>query len=499
MERLIEKGVMDLRDFYSLILRHLVTVIVCVLLGLAGGIGATALMTPMYQAQVQLFVSTPSSTLDLSSVIQGSSFSQQRVKSYAQIINGPSTLVPVINQLKLDIPFSKLSKRVKASAPLDTVLINVTVSDESASQAARIANAVGLEFSRTVNRLELAQNTNSSTTIKVSVVKSATIPTTPASPRPLLNIALGLILGLGLGVGIGIVRQIFDNTVKKEEDLGDVPLLAAIGFDESAQDKPLITQISRYHARTEAFRQLRTNIQYLKTDLPSKVISFTSALPGEGKTSTATNLAISFAQSGMRVALIEADMRRPKVSEYLGLDKKIKGLSELLVNTSGLTDEMVAEALVKRESEGINFLPSGKIPPNPAELLDSQRFDELIEILRKNHDYIFIDCPPALPVADASIIATRVDGTVIVTKAGSTHINQFLGVRESIANVGSRVVGAVLNMIPRTRSYGDYGYRYGYGYGRSYKYAGKYGPYGKNKTYDPQRAYAPEVDGNQRD
>lgn len=489
---------MDLRDFYALIMRHLVTVLVCVLLGLGGGVLATTLATPMYQAQVQLFVSTPSSSLgDLSSLIQGSSFSQQRVKSYAQIINGPSTLVPVIRDLKLDTTFNNLSKRVKASAPLDTVLINVTVSDESPYLAARIADAIGAEFSRTVNQLELAQNSEA-TAIKVSVVKSARVPSSPASPRPPLNIALGLILGLGVGIGIGIIRQIFDNTVKKESDLGDVPLLAAIGFDESANEKPLITQISRYHARTEAFRQLRTNIQYLKSDFPSKAISFTSALPGEGKSSTSLNLAISFAQSGMRVALIEADMRRPKTSEYLSVDKDSKGLSDLLISNVPLTEQSVSEVLIHQEAEKIDFIPSGKIPPNPAELLDSARFDELLEILRKDHDYILIDCPPALPVADASIIATRVDGTVIVTRAGVTHINQFHGVKDSILNVGSRVVGAVLNMIPRTRSYGDYGYRYGYGYGSGYKYSGKYGPYGRSRTYDPQRAYAPEIDNNQK-
>jgi len=472
-------------------MRHLLTVVLSVLAGLGAGVGATVLATPMYQAQVQLFVSTPSSSLDLGSIIQGSSFSQQRVKSYAQIINGPSTLFPVIRELDLDIPVTKLAKRVKASAPLDTVLINVTVTDESPTLAARIANAIGQEFSRTVNQLELAQNSEA-TAIKVSVVKVANVPTSPASPRPALNIALGLILGLGVGIGIGIIRQIFDNTVKKAEDLEEVPLLAAIGFDESAAEKPLITQISKYHARTESFRQLRTNIQYLKTDTPSKVISFTSALPGEGKSSTSLNLAISFAQSGMRVALIEADMRRPKTAEYLSVDKDSKGLSDLLVSVEPVTQSFVTSITIHNDLENINFVPSGKVPPNPAELLDSVRFDQLLNILRENHDYIFIDCPPALPVADASIIATKVDGTVIVVRAGVTHINQFHGVKDSMLSVGARVVGAVLNMIPHTRSYGDYGYRYGYGYGSGYKYSGKYRPYGRSQTYDPQRSYAPE-------
>lgn len=479
---------MDLRDFYALILRHLGTVVTCTVLGLGGGFAATSLTTPIYQAQVQLFVSTPSSSLDLSSLIQGSSFSQQRVKSYAQIINGPSTLVPVINQLKLDVSFATLAKRVKASAPLDTVLINVTVSDESPILASRIANAIGIEFSKTVNRLELAQNTEGSA-IKVSVVKSAAVPNSPSTPRPLLNLALGLILGLGLGIGIGIVRQIFDHTVKSEADLEDVPLLAAIGFDDSAAEKPLISQISKYHSRTEAFRQLRTNLQYLKTDSPSKVIAITSALPGEGKTSTAVNLAISFAQSGMRVIIVEADMRRPKVSQYLGIEKSNAGLSKLLSVARSLTEADVKGVLEFREQERIFVIPSGEIPSNPAELLDSPCFEELIEILRKDFDYILVDCPPALPVADSSIIATRVDGIVIVTRAGVTRVNEFSGVKETMLGVGSRVVGAVLNMIPRTRSYGDYGYRYGYGYGRGYRYSGKYGSYGYSSRQ--QNTYAP--------
>lgn len=476
---------MDLRDFYSLLMRYFLTVILALGLGIGSSILVTNLTTPMYKAEVQLFVSTPSSTLDLSSVIQGSSFSQQRVKSYAQIINGPSTLFPVISKLKLDTTYEKLAKRVKASAPLDTVLINVTVADESPILAARIANAVGAEFAKTVNRLELSQTMQASA-IKVSVVKSATAPKNPSSPKPLLNLALGIILGLGLGIGIAMIRQIFDNTIKREEDLGDIPLLATIAHDKSAADKPLITQISRYHARTEAFRQLRTNVQYLKTDLPSKVISFTSAVPGEGKSSTSLNLAISFAQSGFRVVLIEADMRRPKITEYLGLAKNSKGLSELLISTNPLSGQDVKDKLIHKNQENIDFISSGQIPPNPAELLNSPRFDELLSLLRSDHDFIFIDCPPALPVADASIIATRTDGTVIVVKAGETQIKQFELVRESIINVGSRVVGVVLNMVPTKRSYGSYGYGY----------SGKYGPYGGSRKYDPQRAYAPESDSN---
>ena len=486
---------MDFLGFYTLVLRNFIVIAISTALGLLGGALVTALMTPMYQSQVQLFVSTPSQSLDLSALTQGSSFSQQRVKSYSQIINGASTLVPVINELRLDDSYDELAKRVKASAPLDTVLINITVTDESPVLAARIANAIGREFAQTVNSLETVQ-AGSETSIKVSIVKEGRIPDEPSSPRPLLNLLLGFILGLGAGIGIGLLRQIFDRTVKSENDLGDVQLLAAVGFDESANDKPLITQISKYHARTEAIRTLRTNVQFLKTDTPSKVLAFTSATPGEGKSSTSLNLAISFIQAGLKVVLVEADLRRPKLAKYLQIESKAAGLAEFLLRAdsdSTQYSEFLSKIAIEGLSDEFIFMPSGEIPPNPAELLNSSRFEKLIQDLRRDFDYVLIDCPPALPVTDASIISTYSDGVIVVVKTGETQLNQFLGVKDSIENVGSRVIGAVLNMIPRTRTYVDYGYRYGYGYGRGYyKYSRNYAPYGKKSGYDPENAYGPE-------
>jgi non-specific protein-tyrosine kinase len=426
-------------------------------------------MTPLYEARIQLFVSTPSSALDISALVQGSSFSQQRVKSYAQIVNSPTVLEPVIKNLRLETSAEDLSKFVKASAPLDTVLINVTVTNESATRAAFIANAIGVEFARVANSIESSQEAGSNA-IKVTMIKRASVPESPASPRLPLNLTLGLILGFGLGIGISILRQVFDNTVKKETDLGSTTLLAAIGFDKSAKASPLISSISRYAARTEAFRLLRTNLQYSRAEGSPKVIAVTSAVPGEGKTTTAINLAISMASTGSKTLIIEADMRRPKVHEYLGVQKSAEGLAELLIGKSGESISSSLSSLVVQNERipGVDLLPSGHLAPNPSELLDSSKFTQLIEVARGQYANVIIDCPPALPVADASIISTRSDCVVVVVQAGVTKVSQFNGVCDGVRAVGGHVLGAVINMIPISKIDSDYGYKYGYGYEGGY-------------------------------
>ncbi len=490
---------MDLRDFYRLILRNLPLVLSSTLLGLIASAAITYSMTPMYQAKVQLFVSTPSSALDVSALVQGSSFSQQRVKSYAQIVNGPETLKPVILALKLKDSYEQLSKRVSATAPLDTVLISITVTDKNPYLAARIANAIGQQFSITANGLEASQS-ESAAAIKVSLVKTASLPGAPSSPNTALNLLLGLLLGFGLGISLSTLKIIFDNTIKNEDNLDGTAVLVAIQFDESALVNPLISNISRYAPRTESFRQLRTNLQYVRPESPPKVIAISSAVPGEGKTSTSINLALSMASSGVKTFLIEADMRRPKFQEYLKIAEKRPGLSEILSGkTQGDLATRVAQNSFAWGETTLTVLTSGATPPNPTELLDSGTFKELLNFARENFDFVIIDCPPTLLVADASVIAVNSDGAVIVTKVAKTRINQFLGARENLNSVGAVVLGSILNMVPKSRTE-EYGRKYGYGYGYGYrkygyrKYGsyGRYGKYASEPGYDPEHSYAPQ-------
>lgn len=486
---------MEIRDFYRLLIRHLLLISLATLLGISVSTAVTIFTPKSYTAQAQLFVSIPPAAIDIGLLATGGNFTQQRVKTYANVINGPDTLKPVIEALELDVEWSELAKKVKGSAPLDTSLINLTVSEGDPVLAAALANAIGKQFESTAALLEVEDALGSSP-VKVTLAKYAVVPESPSSPKILLNLLLGLILGFGLGVGIGILRQIFDDTVKNEDQLDELALLGAVGFDPEAENKPLISEISAFSTRSEAFRQLRTNIEFLRADNPPQVISIASPLPGEGKTTTVLNLGIAFAQSGYKILCMECDLRRPSTSEYIKYNADQSGVTEILSGKIPLKSQKSLNSLVKYdESTGIHFLTSGKQAPNPAELLDSPTFEKLIRMLRKEFDYILIDSPPLLPVTDGGLIAQQADGVLLVVKAGSTKVDQFRGGRDLLSKVNASVLGVLLNMIPLNRNGESYGYRYGY----SYSYQRKYGVYGAGDygvelvKGEEDRPYAPKI------
>ena len=477
---------MELLAYWRLLVQNRVLVLACTMLGFISSVVITHSIVPLYQSNAQLFVSTPAAALDISTLATGGSFSQQRVKSYAQIINSPMTLKPVIKKLELNLTPEQLAQQITSSAPLDTVLIDITVTDPDPLLAANIANAVTEQFGKTVAALEL-RGMGSDSIVKVSTVQNAIAATSPSSPKKSINYALGFLLGFGLGIGIASLRKLLDNTVKNEDDLSGTPLLAAVGFDKMADEKPLITQIGRYAARTEAFRTIRTNLQYLRPDSPPKVIVVTSALPNEGKTTSAMNLALSLSQAGSKTLLLEADLRRPKVSIYMEFPAKASGLTEILSSNKTISTALLKKNIHRYEDTKLDVLPSGVVPPNPAELLASQRFDKLIAVLRKKYQYVIVDCPPLLPVTDAAIVSARVDGSVLVIHAGATKKPQFTGARDAMISVGSSIVGVILNMIPEDSLEYEYGYRYGY----PRYYGNHYSPYGAKKEeaglYQPRQ------------
>jgi polysaccharide biosynthesis transport protein len=453
---------MDLRDYGRMLRKRWMVIVALLLIGAGGGYGASALATPVYEAQTQLFVSAQSSGATLADANAGGLFTQQRVKSYAQIVNTPAVLGPVIEQLHLGMSTDQLARQVSATAPLDTVLINVSVDDASAARARDIANAVSSEFADQVRVLETPVD-GGAAPVKLTVVKQADLPVLPMSPRTKVNLALGVLLGLAIGVGLAVLRESLDTTIKRVEDLQGITgtgTLGMIAYDHNAAKQPLVTGIDPSSQRSESFRTLRTNLQFVDIDHPPRTVVITSAVAGEGKSTTACNLAITLAQAGIRVALVESDLRRPKIADYLGIEGSV-GLTSVLIGRATLDD-----ALQSWGRSGLAVLASGPIPPNPSELLGSGHMVALLRQLQQRFDVIIIDAPPLLPVTDAAVLSRICDGAVVVVRYGKTKREQLERTAKALSTVDARILGTVLNMAPTK---GPDAYAYGYGYGYSYK------------------------------
>ena len=449
---------MELQDYLLVVRKRwrviLLVVVICV--GLAGAL--TLAQTKMYESRTQFFVATTGAD-DNSGLLQGSTFTQQRVKSYAQLLSTPRILAPVAAKVGLT---GDISGKVTATSPPDTVMIEVAVSDSSPQRAQDLATAIAQEFPTAVAELETRPGDTVSP-VKITVVQPPTTPISPVSPKPVRNLALGLVLGLLLGLGAALVRETLDQSVKTPDDVKavtEVPLLGAIMFDPDAAQRPLIVEVDPRSGRAEAFRSLRTNLQFVDAAHHPRTLVITSSLSGEGKSTMAANLALTMAQGGSQVCLVEADLRRPKVLDYLGLEGAV-GLTDALIGRAEIAD------VVQRYGDtNLWVLGAGQIPPNPSELLGSATMRSTLEHLASRFDYVIIDSPPTLPVTDAVVLSSLVDGVIVVVGSGLVQRDQLGHTLESLESVAGRVLGLVLNRVPRHRTgYGTYGYGYGtYGY-----------------------------------
>ncbi|MDG4863445.1 polysaccharide biosynthesis tyrosine autokinase, partial [Streptomyces sp. T-3] len=397
---------MDLRGFLKVIARRWPVALVCLLLGAAAGWTATALSTPVYEARTQLFVAARAGA-DTTQLNQGQSFSQARVQSYAAIVATRQVTAPVVRDLKLAVSPDALAGQIKAEAPLNTVLINISVTDTQPRRAARVANAVALRFSDVVEQLETPQG-SSLAPVSLGITQQAATPGTPVSPKPLLNLAAGILGGLLLGAGLVVLLETLDTTLKSSEALSELtalPVLCSIPYDKAAPDHPLTIGESAHSPRAEAFRRLRTNLQFAQVDDRPRVMVVTSSLPGEGKTNTAANLALSLAEAGVSTCLVDADLRRPCVAPTFGLVQDA-GLTTVLIGRAGMADVM------QQGPSGLAVLTSGAIPPNPTELLASDRMGEVLRELATAYEAVVVDTAPLLPVADTVGLAPLAQGAL---------------------------------------------------------------------------------------
>lgn len=455
---------MNLQDFVRLLRTRWVTVCVTVVLVLLASIAYSLLTTPLYQASTRLFVSTTSGSSP-SDVYQGNRFSQERVVSYSELLMGETLAQRTVDKLDLDMSAQQLQGNVKASAKLDTVLINVHVLDSSPVRARDIANTLSDEFVAMVRELETPEN-GASPDARVVVEQRASIPDEPVIPQTKRNIAVGLVLGIVLGIGLAVLRDLLDNTVKGRSTLEEITgtgIVGSIPLDKERRKVAAISFDGDNSSIAEAFRKLRTNLQFLAVDNPPRVIVVTSSMPSEGKSTTAINLALALAEAEHNVVLVDGDMRRPSLHKYLDLIGQV-GFSTVLSGGASLD-----EALQKTRFPGLTVLTSGAVPPNPSELLGSQSARRLLTELRAQFDYVIVDSTPLLAVTDAAILAAGADGVLIIARFGSTKRDQLIHAVGSLEHVGAPVLGAVFTMMP-TRG----GSSYSYGY--SYAYYGEEGP-----------------------
>jgi succinoglycan biosynthesis transport protein ExoP len=497
---------MDFVRLYWLLRINLPQILIGAFAGSVVAAIVTVSTTPLFTATAQVFVSTPATALDITGLAQGSSFSQQRVKSYAKIINSPLTLEPVIEKLKIDDTFTEIAQRLKATVPLDTVLIDISYQDEDPLKAANIVNEIGLQFSNTASNIEFGDTSQG---IKVTLVGYATPPTQPSSPKLRLNFGIGILLGGLVGLAFRLLIALFDSSVKNERQLNGERLLSTIVFDKIAVSKPLVSEISKYSPRTESFRQLRTNIIHAKKEDSDRnqVLLLTSSVPGEGKTTSSINLSYILAEADYKVLLIEADMRRPTASRYLKADISEFGLSDYLQSKHvGISNQTINKYTQKKTTDLFDTIVSGKLPVNPAELLGNGRLEPFLVKCREIYDFIVIDSPPLLPVTDAAIIAPMADEVLLFLKAGSTKENQFQASVTALQSVSASLLGVVFNMIPiGTRDYMNYGYQHGYvSPYKQPKYRsvtdGEY-VYGSNAYYEKiieESPYAPDIENLRR-
>lgn len=444
---------MDFKQFLMVLRRRWLSIVAIILVAVSISSVATFLQTPQFESRSRVFLSVD--VRDTTDAYAASLFASNRAASYADLASSTQLAARVIDQLDLEMSSEDLSDDISAEVLETTSLIEMRVRSDDPQDARTIADTATDEFIKYIADLETPTE-GSQPQIIAQITDDASLNRTQVSPNVVLNLVVAVLIGLLLGLALAIAREILDRTIRTADhvaELTEAPVLASIGFDNDIKTAPLLTDLGGFAARTEAFRLLRTNLQFIDLDHPPRCLVLSSAVPGEGKTMTSTNLAVALAQTGRNTLIIDADLRRPRVASTLGLDPAI-GLTTALVGKTEIHD-----AIQVHEPSGLHVLASGAKPPNPTEILQSKITHDLIRRLRSSYDMVIIDAPPLLPVADAAVLSTLADGVIVVVRHGRTTKDQVQEAINRLQQVGARIYGVVVNMVAK-RAVGSYYYYY---------------------------------------
>jgi capsular exopolysaccharide synthesis family protein len=394
-------------------------------------------------------------------------FAAKAANAYAQAYSQVRTAQ---QQASISSQTQQIESQITASnaqlAPLEAQLAATKSGDPSAASLTNEILSLQSQIGLNTQRLDQLQLLTALDGTAGTLVNPAVPSSHKLSPDPKRDVAIAVLAGLVLGIGIALIREFFDDHIRTKTDLEravvGLPTLGVIPEvpDWRDQATPVLISVRRpWGPQAEAYRNLRTAIQFMGIEQPIRTLQFTSAVAGDGKSVTTANIAIAMASAGLRVAAVSCDLRRPRLHRFFGISNEI-GLTSVLVGEASLAD-----ALVDFQGQGrILVLPSGPIPPNPSELLAGTRFAEVLAEVAEQADIILVDSPPVIPITDSSVLATRVDAVIVVAAAGSSTRRTIRYSVETLGQVNAPIVGFVLN---RASGGDSYSYAYDYRYPNS--------------------------------
>jgi polysaccharide biosynthesis transport protein len=490
---------LELRDYLRVLRRRAWVVVLAVLIAVGSSVALSLAQTPQYAAtaQVELQAQRVEDFIDpggaqradparrLQTQLQVIESRRVRDRVLAEIADAPPVKASPVGQtdivsLRVESPDPVVAQR--AADAYAEAYIQHRLDEDQAELARAIEGlqrrvvdvdaqiAAGPAADRTVlertrnSLIESQQNLESALGLKTGgarVLEFATLPTEPFSPKTVRNALLALVLGAMLGVGLAFLLEYLDDTIKTKEDLERATGLPVIGLIPvmagAKRDEPAVGSLDDpSSSAAEAYRTLRTSIQFMSFDKPVQVVQVTSASASEGKTTTIANLGVALARAGRQVTVMCCDLRRPRLHKFFGLENDV-GFTSVLLRETKLASALQTVDEVPR----LTVLASGPVPPNPSELLASKAATEMIAPLTKEERVVLVDSPPVLPVTDAMVISRWADVTLLVCSAGHTRRGEVQRAVELLQRVGAPIVGTVLNGVKNKAGYG-YDYRYQY-------------------------------------
>ncbi|WP_146008169.1 polysaccharide biosynthesis tyrosine autokinase [Microbacterium aurantiacum] len=456
---------MQIRDYLLALRRHTIAIALLVLVGLGAGYGWASIQTPVYEAQASGFLKSKATDQQGVALAPSASdtFAKAKVPTYQDMAYWTSVAEFAANEIGTDVAPEDLVRRITVENPLNTPILKITAQGSTPEAARDLASAWVLGLTATIDENE-GDGTPGSAPVGIVLGESASLPASPSFPDTRTALLVGGVLGFGAGIAFALLRALSDRRVRPGDDveqrlgvsvLGSIPMVGKKDPEQRLLDLSDTAKKKGGFAVSESLRTLRTNLQFMDVDHPPRCIVVTSAMPGEGKSTVAANLATMLAANGEHVALVDGDLRRPTVATTMGLIPGA-GLTDVLAGRADLIEVLQRTPRVP----GLVVLGAGTIPPNPSELLGSERMRSLLNELAE-HATVIIDAPPLLPVTDGAILTHQADGAIIVVTVGSSTYDLVDKAVEALEKVRGRVLGVVLNRVPLTGA-GSANYAYDY-------------------------------------